>query len=253
MFANILYKTSNGIPLDQKEIKLLKCYLGYTPSLGSIVFLMLFLVLEIYLSMLFLGVFSFFPKLTGLLTINIILFLAVLSIVIIYYRKNRKDYYNELKYYLSKKINDYEDYNKEYTYIYALNNMIDEKLISKNIIFLTNGYNFIIFNDFFLALNCVLGRSYREKYNDKPRVKIINSKTNDLEPIKFGLKDVEYFHLYSKNKIFKDKGQSPLTKIYLEKKDYIEIGLVSGEIFQLGPSVYNLLQEYVPFKERIDD
>ncbi len=169
------------------------------------------------------------------------------------------DYYDALNAYLEMAFIQYKTYEVQYVKcIPTLNN----SLKSDKIFLLSDGYNFIIYDDFFKETSYVLPKAFW--VNGPARLLEFNSNTIDEKPVVFTFDDIKSFRLvgnkhetlvYNSRKLLSKKINSRIEDniLALDQKpmenDYVIFTLNCGIVYKLSVEVYDWLVELLPLKE----
>lgn len=251
MFNKILYKTSNGIYLNPTEEKLLLNCLGFKHSPLFFLYIIFNTFFDLALTSIAFGTFG--DKIIVLFVLTIIHIPLWIFILVTYFKNNRKTYYETLQAYLKSEYADFEGYSNCYTYVYDRANLLDKNINTDAINFITNGYEFYIYNDQLNETKYFLGDSYKSKFNQSPKLKVIGRKKE--KALNFYLKDIESYYICKKKKKITDKEFDPITKVFSKDdiSDYVVLKLKSGVIYKFGPKVYSYLKECCPIGEIINE
>ncbi len=231
-----LYKTQEGIELNEKEeLKLLK-YLGFfkvntiLKSLAiSFSFCTLLLIILLIKKVNF-----------GYYFIPLILFLLTLMVVFSIPYKNRMILYNDLTDELYKKVfKEYLDYD---SFMLGNNSKSNFILQNKTLLLFSNGYDFYLYEDIMRKSNV---QTTKNGY-----IKVINNA--NLEPFKFNVKDIYSFKL---NGNISENNHVFNLDTFDDKviEDYVDITLNDFKTISLTTEIYLYLKEKIPFKEIKND
>jgi len=247
MFYKIIYKTSNGIYLNDNDEKYLLNCLGFKRSLRFYLYILINIILNVTIIIFASG---FVVKRNNYLLL--ILILTIPSAIIFlhhYYLKNQKLYYLALDDYIKSEFDDFLNYSNYYTYVYDKDNLLDKSIVTNNVFFITNGYEFYVYNDFLEERDYYLKRLFKKKNNESPKLKVIARKKE--KALTFYLKDIEEYYVYDKKAKISDKNYDPVTKVFSieERKKYTSLKLKNGIEYCFGPEIYLCLKKYCPIGE----
>lgn len=247
MFNKIIYKTSNGIYLNAMDERYLLNCLGLKHSFRFYLYIFLNVMIDLSLIIVAFGAFND-PHL-------FLLWIVFLGIPVWtfylyhYYTKNQKQYYRALNDYIKSEFDDFENYSNYYTYVYDKENLLDKNIITDSVFFITNGYEFYIYNDFLEATNYYLNSYFKSKHNDNPRLKVIARRKE--KALAFYLKDIDEYFVYEKKGNIEKYNFDPLTKVFsaIETKKYTSLKLKNGMEYKFGPEIFLCLKKYCPIGE----
>lgn len=244
---DILHKTKKGEALDSVDYKRLLVYLGIKRSVNVILLIILLTLIAISAILIQIMLENF---------IHILITLAIYLVLVISVHYSPKDYLYNLQLYLKALDEFYDEKFAPYYgyYVFRTSNIVVPEKAAKNpnIFFLSNGYEFIIYEDFLKNTSIELkGISANE--HEYHILRVINENTVNNKPLIFKPEEISsYFEVvearFQANVDYGYKNHTlkfPLS----EYKNYVEILLVDNSILRLGRSVLDVLRTYLPTKE----
>ncbi len=247
-------KVSQGQCFNQKEIKGLSSYLGLRVSYLHIFFLIILSVILVSTNLILLGAFTFFKKNIYLaILFNLLLIGGVLFFLFKYFLKRKKNYLNVIDDYYQKKLSSYAEMKKYYT---TFSPIPENYLKKSSVLFLTDGYYFVILEDFLIQTEYFFGPRYKNKYNKYPLLKILDKESILKRHVDFKLSDIAYYTIVGKIKEeIAHTNYDEYLHLFSEDdyNNYVEVHLKNFHVLTFGTNIYEVLKELLPLKEKINE
>ena len=252
-YDNIIEKTKRGEPLTNREIKFLKTDIGLViPAyklilyilailLGVILIFCSFGITDLYarnIYFLIMGCFIFSWGATKIIFRNSIVMIDDYLAAIHTYYETFKSQYSDMRFTFSLHIPSPYEY-----------------LVKKQVLVFSDGYLFIIYDDFLMDTSYLLGHSSLINDDNPNVIKVFDPNTVHKEPLIFKINEIESYALVHKTTALKKDLYiyDPYINTHLnfDYFDYCKIKLISGRTFHFGNNMYLLLREFIPKKETI--
>ncbi len=253
MLKDIFDKIKNNLELTEKEIKYLAEELGSKMSLKRKILFFVHAIMILFLCIL---PFLFFDN--KVFPYLFILPITYLLLAFFFDKKNPfndriREYFHLIDQIYREKLSNYEGYK-----IFLTANIpnTSNHLSKDTIMFISDGYNFICYNDFLNKTKYSLIK-YKDGLKIHRILKVIDPKAVDNKPLIFKLQEIESYKLVKKiDTMFihnYDYKEYSLALSNLEYKNIIEIELKNHKILKFGENVLEILRNSAPLKEIKDN
>lgn len=275
----IISKTRNGEVLSSKELSFLLKKVGAKVETGRMLFKIILIIIGISLILSK----DFYLMVLGTLIISCVIY----SMIVNDHIQNSILYINAAYDFISNKFHKYRKFNHIYI-AYKSTNKLNDFLIKDFVHFLTDGYNFVVYDDMLCDADGNLPRFFKKDNGERQTLKVYDKRTIDKNSIHFTLDNIESFRLrgdmVSKTRISTKTKSSIITQLMalllgkfllvfftkdflsskVAAKKYIQSNINSEiidkrftllvlkdeTVLRFGPELYELLIEVIPTKEK---
>lgn len=263
-FSKLISMTEKGHALNLKETEKLYKALGMKGGqtrFFGLVFMLVILSALIYVA---LGNTTLYPYKNAAYVLLLTGLMALLVVLYVFFPKRKRliKYLNALKIYHEKKLLPYKGFvHERVDYRPSMNNPYLQK---HAIHLLTDGYNFILYDDFLKDSNYGLSFRFKTKKNPEPRLRLLDEACVNKPRLIFKLSDVNYFRLIAEEKV---KPAFPLKKMTLgalyepytspnknlTERNFVLVLLEDETSYRFGIDSISLFRQIMPHKERKGD